>query len=228
MAIKNRDLSKPRWLVAFLVLAVAISICVGRHYGLSRDQWAAWVQAVGSVLAILVAVWVSWHQSEQQRIHQAEAERAEVAGVLRSLRAEVETTLSYAGNHIAERLDSVRPGAPITFVFPLPEYPFPIFDALIPKLGLIPEAQLQRQIVDTFSAAKGLALTIHHNNDLSEALAVAHLGHLEVPTGASGEKLNMATRQLAQYSASFREAFTEGRSKLLALHAALDQACADS
>jgi ABC-type nickel/cobalt efflux system permease component RcnA len=228
MAIKNKDLSKPRWLAAFLVLAVVITVCVGRYYCLDRNAWAAWVQAVGSVLAVLVAVWVSWHQSEQERSRQTAAERAEVAGVLRSLQAEVETTLSYAGSQIAESLDGTQAGVPITSIFPIPEYPFPIFDALIPKLGLIRDAHLQRQVVDTFSTAKGLAMTIHHHNEFVEALRAAEFNHSEAQSGVSGARLNVAARQLAQYSVSLREAFSEGRGKLLALRSALERACVDN
>lgn len=49
-----------------LVLVVFVT-CGGLRAGLTAEQWAAWVQAVGSIAAILVAIAVSRDQSVDQR-----------------------------------------------------------------------------------------------------------------------------------------------------------------
>ena len=36
--------------------------------GFSRTECASWVQAIGSVLAICVAIYIAWHQAKQARL----------------------------------------------------------------------------------------------------------------------------------------------------------------
>ena len=49
-------------------------ILVGRAYNLDKGEWASWVQAVGSILAIMVAFWIAYHQLQHSR--RLEKERA--------------------------------------------------------------------------------------------------------------------------------------------------------
>ena len=50
---------------------------------LSSEEWAAWVQAVGSILAIIAAIWIA---SRQHRIAVAEAKRERVEQAERTAR----------------------------------------------------------------------------------------------------------------------------------------------
>lgn len=58
-----------RWLRNGLltVNAIAALLGTGLAAGLSKSDWASWVQAVGSIGAIIGAVWVGYRQSKQQR-----------------------------------------------------------------------------------------------------------------------------------------------------------------
>jgi len=53
-----------KWWAAALVLALALglSIWYGFHVGLSKSDWSGWAQAGGSIVAILVAVFVANYQ----------------------------------------------------------------------------------------------------------------------------------------------------------------------
>ncbi len=62
------------------ILVVLFLIGVWAHF--TAAEWAAWVQAVGSVGAILVAVAVARHQSEELRERDEEAHAAEKIRVL--------------------------------------------------------------------------------------------------------------------------------------------------
>jgi len=214
---------------AFIVLLTAIlalaTFLIGHHLALSRQDWPGWLQAIGSIWAILVAVWVSWQQAEAQRRRDEDAQIAEVKGVIRSLRAEAETTLEYANTHIADDLRESKPGTPFNVVFPLPESPFPIFDALIPKLGLISNDELQRQIIHTFTLGKSLALTIKHHNLMVNELQAAELRRKEQPYAISDGGVQPRWLELAAYSDNLRDEFDPAMQQLNTLLQALRDAC---
>jgi len=155
-----------------LVLARVYLVPVGKPF-----DWPSWAQAIGSISAILVAIWVSADQSRQQRLRDEEHARAEIVGTVRSLLAELQTTLTYLDSQVAPVLAEKTAGQPIRTTFSLPEYPFPIFDGLIPRLGTISNGDLLSKIVNTFGYAKSLAITIGTHTKLVDALSFAEAQH---------------------------------------------------
>ena len=209
-------------LYALLVISIVV-LAIARYLLFPKSfDWPAWVQAVGSIAAILVAVWVTADQAEQQRLRDLDRETAEVAGVLRSILAEVEMTWIYLANEMEPHLQ-VRKGEPIQTVFSLPEYPFPIFDALIPKLGTIPSAQLQVQIIRAFTLAKSLAMTAETHNGLVGELSNAESNRSSL--NGNGKYEN-ALRALLKYDTSLRTSFDLVRTDLIDLRDALRIVCA--
>lgn len=77
----NRSIFQ-RWLRNALLFAsvIAALVTTGLAADLSKSDWAAWVQAVGSIGAIIGAVWVVWWQ------HNLEASRAEESALAARLR----------------------------------------------------------------------------------------------------------------------------------------------
>lgn len=133
-------------------------------------DWPAWVQAVGSISAILAAIWVSDDQGRQQQLRDAARENAEIVGTLRSLLAEVQTTLIYLNKQMAPVLQAKKTGKPIRSVFSLPEYSFPIYEGVIPKLGAISDAELLREIVHTYGFARSLVITATVHDKMVQTL----------------------------------------------------------
>lgn len=220
----RRIAGSPRFIFIATVTLATITVLIGRHYCLTRADWPGWLQAVGSIWAILVAVWVSWQQAESQRQRDEDAQRAEINGLIKSLLAEVETTLQYAGNEIAGELEQVEPGTPFLSRIRLPEYPFPIFDTLIPRLGTIGDDALRRQIVHGYSRAKSFALTLNMHSDLVSALHTAEVKYRETPTEAALENMVNLHDQLTRYSDTLREMFEPTRQELRSLLNALSRA----
>lgn len=132
-------------------------------------DWPAWVQAVGSISAILAAIWVSEDQGRQQKLRDATREKAEIVGTLRSLLAEVQTTLLYL-DQMGPVLHAKKAGHPIRSVFSLPEYPFPVFDGVIPKLGAISDGELLREIIHSYGYARSLAITATVHDKMVQTL----------------------------------------------------------
>lgn len=196
------------------------------HAFADRFDWPSWIQAVGSFVAILVAVWVSSDQGKQQQAREAERERHEVAGVLRSITAELATVFSYFQSEVGTKLDT-EPGKPIRVTFPIAESPFQIFDGLIPKLGLIPDTRLQAEIIHVYALAKGLVMTARKHNDLVEDLEIAEA----IPTGSNPlvaiKAKGKALTSLLDYDIALRDSAERTRIALVALLDKLVIICAD-
>lgn len=205
-------------LVCVLILVTAYSLSPSKDFDLP-----AWVQAVGSIAAILVAVWVSSDQTRQQRQRDDQREADEIEGVIRCIKAEVQTSLKYMSREVLPALEHVSPGDPIRFEFRLPEYPFPIFDALIPKLGMLP-ALLRHQMIHAYAQAKSLAITTSVHNDLAETFDLVEIRFNAEPPLASIGELTGALRALTSYGNTLRTAFEATHKDLHALHKKLADA----
>ncbi len=208
--------------IAALLLAIARIIFAPVE---GEFDWPAWVQAVGSVAAIVAAIFVSTDQAEQQRRREAINQRQEEEGMLRCLLAEVETTLMYIQTQVGDAIVGVPHGEPIRVVFPLPDYPFPIFDGLIPKLGGIHDTRLQGQIIHTFTLAKSLAMTTNTHNSLVETLITAEVRYADTHHLDAEQAAARAREELIRYGSSLRRSFQLALSELDALRTALLEAC---
>ena len=215
------------WPLLALGLAAIATLVLARLFvSPERFDWPTWIQAVGSIAAILVAVWVSADQSSQQRQQERDREKHEVAGVLRCLQSELLTTAMYIQMELAPKMQP-EPGKPIRVVFPLPENPFQIFDGLIPKLGLIPDTRLQSQIIHTYALAKSLVMTTRAHNELVEDLDTAEAAPQQPSVLAAAVRRHQAHATLLAYDQSFRESFQRAKSEIEFLLEALAVACPD-
>lgn len=73
-------------LVIAAVLATALLILIGVLWGFSKSDWAAWVQAIGTVAAVLTAVVVVKLQHKHDTKHRSETERVKQRRQLNMLR----------------------------------------------------------------------------------------------------------------------------------------------
>lgn len=214
-------------LIALGIAAILVLVCARLFISPATFDWPAWVQAVGSISAILVAVWVSSDQVNQQRLRDEAKDQAELTGVLRSLAAEVETTLEYSAKHVETAFGTIPSGLPVGFTFPLPEYPFPIFDALIPKLGVIPDDGLQRNVIHTYALAKSVAMTVLHHNTLVAELAAIEARQRENPSETAVREVQLKTIQLTLYSTALGQAIGPLKVELQTLLDALRRASSE-
>lgn len=58
----------------FAIAGIAAVIGIGVAFDLGKSDWAAWVQAVGSIAAIFSAIWISNNQHEKERLQRAAQE----------------------------------------------------------------------------------------------------------------------------------------------------------
>lgn len=72
----GKSLFEPLLSVPNIVLGLSVLFVAGlviTHVDLNSSEWASWVQAVGSIAAILSAVWISGRDTRERRKSESEA-----------------------------------------------------------------------------------------------------------------------------------------------------------
>ena len=77
---------------------------------LTSSEWASWVQAIGSIIAIIAAAWIAVHQAKLQHksaleLHRTarRTARAEVAGTLSALAENSAKAMAHVGGQLRDR-----------------------------------------------------------------------------------------------------------------------------
>lgn len=143
------------------------------HPAASSEAVAAWVQAVGSIGAILAAVWVAHRQYEQTRQLElerakadAEEEQAETRAFVPSVRQELATIWEGYSTGIRPTLLAVGENAFFDALVPVQTDAFTIYNNASPRVGKVPDEELRRLIVTTYARAKGHIYSLQLNNSL--------------------------------------------------------------
>lgn len=69
-------LNNPIFLAFLLAVGLTVDlVLIGRYYCLNASEWASWVQAIGSIAAILGSVWVAVHSTNSSNKAREEDER---------------------------------------------------------------------------------------------------------------------------------------------------------
>jgi hypothetical protein len=201
-----RVLHSPLQFTTAFVVVDLILIAIGWRSGLDANTWPGWLQGIGSVEAILVAVWVTWHQAETQRRIEAEAVTSELLGILRSIRTEVRLLRLHVDRDIGAMLEQSAHDTPFRHIFPVDEDQFPIYRAFLPKLGMIDD-RVRNQIVESYGSAQSFVSTFRYHNMLLERTIIAEEMAISSNTVEAITKAKQHLQGLQAYSNSLRASF---------------------
>lgn len=151
---------------AGLTLAAAVAL-PGQEWidwtSITGDQWAAWVQAVGSIAAIAAAIWISNRQHGKDLARDALNTKIETLRVLQSLRDEIEVIVERFDQSVGNQILGTTDG--IDFIVYIAVDPFKIYVANVSKLGLISESGLRRQIIAIYNDFESVTMFLQSSND---------------------------------------------------------------
>lgn len=170
-----------RWVVYFLLGLIflfavhQITAALFRAHnwkGMEASDWASWIQAIFSVLAIVAAIWVMHWQHEKALMlinleHQRsvtreeEAQRSETKNVLLALRSE----LGLFPQVIRQRITNPAQ------IWPAVNLVTPIYDGLAAKLGLVEDDQLRRAVIGAHANLRSYFRMV---DDYSAAARLSH------------------------------------------------------
>lgn len=150
------------------LLVMAATVIFVLFPSMQSSDTAAWVQAVGSVVAIGVAVWLPHRQHKQDLEREKQREQEEVRSMLNSLRDEMSNLWDAFETKIGQDLANSQAGTAFEYFWPAPDRPFVIYDACVDRVGKIQDDRLRQLIIITYARAMGLVYSFKMNNLLVE------------------------------------------------------------
>lgn len=218
---------KKRYLVLLLLLFGALVAVFAFNRPKTSDQWAAWVQAFGSIAAICAAVWVAADQhrkSEQRSVSESERE---VENFLAGIREELLISHTVYMVQVGQELEKSSEGQPIWFWWPAPLDPFKVYGATVGIIGRVKDGGIRQQIVSTYVVVGGLLHTwATHGRLLEEysAAADAHRRPKVDPLLVSLEAQSLENKRstLVAYSDQLRTHHREASRRILGTVKAID------
>lgn len=188
----------------------------------AHPNLASWLQAVGAIIAIAIAIWVPYLQRRQALGAMKAAELDQVRHVLRNLLDEMIIITSGFKEGNGKKLMDVIDGQPFNAIIPIMERPFPIFDASASKLGLIQNDELRRHIITAYSRANGFISSVRLNNALVDRLDEADY-LLGVHQNDVHKRLFLARqKRLVEYARALKENYIEATEKMRILRKAIE------
>jgi len=145
---------------------------------------AAWVQAVGSVGAIIIAVWV-FHR---QYLDTERRSQAEVRAFVQAIREELTTIWEGYNSGARTRLLAVQENQFFNAIFPVTTEAFTVYNRTSSQVGKVDDEELRRLIIVTYAKSKGLIYSFQLNNHL-----ITDLKNFEV--GYQGQDRNVRLQQ---------------------------------
>ncbi|WP_211453724.1 hypothetical protein [Collimonas antrihumi] len=220
---------------AFRETASGIAIAVGllvagyflgaflNHPPTKNSDWPAWVQAIGSIGAIFVAVAVSYYQYTTTRQLTATKEQQETEAMLQGLRDEIDVIREGFQLNVGAELEKSADGE----IFNRRRYPadrpFVVYDACAGQLGKIPDAQLRRNVIRTYTQARGLSLSIRTNTHLLEELMSANIRWNFTKTEFDKRVVDDLRTSLIDYGSKLRQGYQGTRESIETLNKAVDE-----
>ncbi|MDO8033606.1 hypothetical protein O3297_09275 [Janthinobacterium sp. SUN128] len=190
----------------FAIVAIVILTLCGLliYTRIDAKDWAAWVQAVGSIAAIVFAIALTWYQGEASIERERIKEYEEVTGLLLSIRDELCVNIQMAQQMVGDKLEETEAGTAFYYIFPVQEDPFNIYNSLAGRLPLIKDEVLRLQIIKTYGIAKGAIGTFRKNNEM--LLQYEAACRLRKKSGSAIDQLDVNTidAQLANYGDGVR------------------------
>jgi len=117
----------------------------------SSSDVAAWVQAIGSVGAILTAVWVFQRQYQTNM----DSDKAETRAFVQAIRAEIATVWHDYSGLAGKQLRAVPPGGFYDFLMPSPARTLIVYTNSSARVGRIDNDKLRTMIVQVYSGLMG-------------------------------------------------------------------------
>ena len=101
-----------------------------------------------------------------QREHAEESEKKLIQGFLQAIHDEIETIYERYQETMGSRLESLPDGSALTFYYPVVSDFFSVYNGNTFLIGRIPNNDLRKQIIRTYTLSKGMVDSFRLNNDL--------------------------------------------------------------
>jgi hypothetical protein len=134
-------------------------------------DWSSFGSAIsGAVIGGFIAGFFALKSTQQsfdnQKSQSDESEKKLIKGVLQAIHDELETIFERYQDTMGSKIDNINDQEALAFYYPLVSDFFTVYNGNSFLIGRIPDNDLRKKIIKTYTIAKGMVDSFRLNNDL--------------------------------------------------------------
>lgn len=214
----------PCWAALSIIAGLIFGAIFVWQFPSNSAEWAAWVQAFGSVTAVGSGVLLIRHQIKSRKELEVEKENQNRIRLIKNLKTEIKVNwerLESSWGHLLGEDESDAEG--VSLIMNARGWPFPVYDSSASQLGMIESEDVRDLFISAYAAARAFLLTMEINNELFFRYERASLDvqHARATTPALLEAAQLreqaAIQHFHQYGSHVRARYGELRALVAAV-----------
>lgn len=181
-------------------------------------DWSAFGSAItgaiiGGVITGFFALKSTKNAHSNQLEQAAQSEAKLIQGVLQAIHDEIETVFERYQETMGARLESLKDGEALLVYYPLVSDFFSVYNGNSFLIGRIQDNDLRKQIITTYTLAKGLVDSFRMNNDLNQKFEYWHQIFQETNSEVHQQKAAAHFCSLVEYAKSLKNSHHQMKSE---------------
>ncbi|EJL6692159.1 hypothetical protein RAL70_003571 [Vibrio cholerae] len=160
---------------------------------------------IGGVLTGYFTLKATNKTYEHQKAHIKESEEQLIKGLLQSIHDEIETVFERYQDTMGTRIELLKMGEALAFYYPLVSDFFSVYNGNSFLIGRIPDNDLRKKIIKTYTLAKGMTDSFRLNNDLVGKWEFAEKLFAESQSETHKRQAIAHYHALVEYAATLKE-----------------------
>ena len=167
----------------------------------SATFWSAIIGAIiGGVITGFFAILATNRTYQHQKQHAEENEEKLINGLLQAIHDEIETIYEQYQETMGSKLESLKEGEALTFYYPLVSDFFTVYNGNSFLIGRIPDNDLRKRIITTYTLAKGMVDSFRLNNELVSKFEFANKVYQETQQDVHKQQATLHYASLVEYA----------------------------
>jgi hypothetical protein len=167
------------------------------------------ITLAGAIVGGLIAGYYSLRATREAHRHQKilaeENEKLIISSLLQALHDELETVFDRYQEGMGHRVESLGDQQPLAFYYPLVSDFFTVYHGNSFLLGRIKDNDLRKNIIKTYTLAKGMVDSFRMNNDLVQKVEHWESIYAETQLTAHLHKYQVQYQSLIDYAKTLKE-----------------------
>lgn len=133
---------------------------------MDANFWSIFGAVVGGLITGFFSIIATRQAFKNQEDHANKGEEKLIQGLLQAIHDEMETVIERYQETMGARLDLLSINQPLLVYYPLVSDYFSVYHGNTFVIGRVPDNDLRKQIIKTYTIAKGMVDSFRMNNDL--------------------------------------------------------------